>query len=211
MKGSGCCMSMQACEGDLTLQVILYGVQGNLHLGWWESVWFTYCICLCGWTYSHHFLGWLTSQQLFQLVPCPSVRLCCWIIYSPLLPVPWREARGQDQDWMDHQFILRRAGLGSQTSPCPYTVPYTLLCWGTQGLDAAGHPSLQIKALMALCGAARRPSTVVGDCAMEDGEISIAWFLFPSPCLGRFLFCQKSNLSRLITIFVPIFQHALKT
>lgn len=105
-------MSMQACEGDLTLQVILYGVQGKLHLGWWKS---------------------LAS-----------------IIWSPLLPVPWREAREQDQDWMDHRFILHMSGLGSHTIPCPYIVPYTPFCWRTQGLDAAGHSSLQIKALMAL-------------------------------------------------------------
>lgn len=68
-----------------TLQVILYGVQGELHLGWWES---------------------LAS-----------------IIWSLLLPMPWREARGQDQDWMDYHFILHRAGLGSPTIPCPY-IPF---------------------------------------------------------------------------------------
>lgn len=82
--------------------------------------------------------------------------------------------RGQDQDWIDHQFILHKAGLGSRTLPCPYIVSYTLFCWGTQGLDAADHSSLEIKALMALCGAARRPGTVAGDCAGGAAEISIA-------------------------------------
>lgn len=50
-------MSVQAGEGALTLQVILYGVQGELHLGWLESR--------------------------------------ASIIWSPLLPMPGREAKGR--------------------------------------------------------------------------------------------------------------------
>lgn len=172
---------MQACEGDLTLQFTLYGVQGELHIGWWES-----------------------------LAP---------IIWSLLLPVPGREARGQDRDWMDHHSILHRAGLGSHTIHCsechtlsfveelkdwmlPVILHWKLRHWWPWW--SSQKAKCCDRWLCWMLGKSVLPPWNPSECWPRSPCVIPRKVSFFFSCLGGSLFCKKNNLSRLIKNFVPI-------
>lgn len=90
--------------------------------------------------------GWLLLAAISA--SCMSVRLLLnHVEPPPACVIPRREASGQDQHQMKHQFIMCRAWPGSRTSPCPYLVAHP------QWLVAADRSSLGIKAQVAPHGA----------------------------------------------------------